>query len=139
MYTVKEIDGVVQRYTLNDLRKDFPHIAFPRNPSAELLSQYDVMIATETPKPYHNTLIEKVVRSFDADGSEVWTVEDLPLETAEANVRAQRETALADTDWYVIKALELNESVSTNVATYRQEWRDITDVVGFPFVDIPTL
>ena len=42
-------------------------------------------------------------------------------------LRNTRNKLLADTDFYVIKAKENNEEVPTNIKTYRQELRDLTE------------
>jgi hypothetical protein len=50
-----------------------------------------------------------------------------------AQIRAQRDSKLAVTDWVVIKAVETDTAVSADVATYRQALRDITAQSGFPW------
>jgi len=42
-------------------------------------------------------------------------------------LRNTRNKLLADTDFYVIKAKENNEEVPTNIKTYRQQLRDLTE------------
>ena len=42
-------------------------------------------------------------------------------------LRNLRNKLLNDTDFYVVKAKENNEEVPTNVKTYRQQLRDITN------------
>jgi len=46
--------------------------------------------------------------------------------------RAKRDLLLAETDWVVIKSLELGETVSTDMSTYRQALRDVPAQAGFP-------
>lgn len=54
-------------------------------------------------------------------------------DAAAANsIRRTRDTLLSDTDWIVIKAQETGTSVPTDMATYRQALRDITDHASFP-------
>ena len=56
-----------------------------------------------------------------------------------ASVRASRDSTLATSDWRVIKAMETGVALSTEWATYRQQLRDITGQVGFPWaVEWPT-
>jgi len=58
-----------------------------------------------------------------------WTVTELPVENASANVRAQRNQRLAETDWTQL-------SDSTNAAAwtdYRQALRDVPSQTGFPY------
>jgi len=42
-------------------------------------------------------------------------------------LRNTRNKLLSDTDFYVIKAKENNEEVLSNIKTYRQELRDLTE------------
>lgn len=126
-------------YTLDMLKTLEPSTVFPRNPTKELLANYGIVPITLTAKPSYNSMTQTLDRSFDTDGNEVWTVSDLPVEDAEANVRSARDQALADTDWYIIKSKEMDEAVPVNVLTYRQSLRDITDHVDFPYVDLPVL
>ena len=59
-----------------------------------------------------------------------------PAPTAD-QVRAERDSKLASTDWVTIKAVDassdgLGVQVPQAWATYRQALRDVTDQVGFP-------
>lgn len=57
-----------------------------------------------------------------------------------SKVRAERNRLLADTDWIVNRATELNQDIPEIYITYRQALRDITKQVGFPFdVAFPNL
>lgn len=47
-------------------------------------------------------------------------------------VRAKRDKLLSETDWYMIRQLENGTAVPTEVASYRQMLRDITDQTYFP-------
>ena len=49
------------------------------------------------------------------------------------NVRASRDTKLAETDWIVIKNLELNANIPGAWEVYRQALRDIPAQSGFPW------
>lgn len=65
-----------------------------------------------------------IVSEFDADESAAmieaqWTV-----------IRAARNKILADTDWWVMKAMETNVTISAERHAYRQALRDITDQVN---------
>ena len=53
--------------------------------------------------------------------------------------RAQRVSLLEETDWIVIKYLDIGEPVPQEWSDYRQALRDITEQAGFPGnVDWPT-
>ena len=55
-----------------------------------------------------------------------------PRATSADIVRVQRDNLIAESDWRVIKALELGETVPTDWATYRQALRDVPAQEGFP-------
>lgn len=46
--------------------------------------------------------------------------------------RHNRDQLLQKTDWYVIKAMETDTTVPSNIATYRQALRDLPTSSGFP-------
>ena len=50
-----------------------------------------------------------------------------------ANVRAQRDSLLQETDWIVIKSYERGENIPAVWELYRQALRDITAQAGFPY------
>ena len=49
------------------------------------------------------------------------------------NVRASRDSKLAESDWRVIKAVEMSTALPAEWATYRQALRDVTAQAGFPW------
>ncbi len=56
------------------------------------------------------------------------------------NVRNNRDKLLQDTDWVVIRALELNKLIPEKYFQYRQELRDIPEQTGFPWaIEWPVL
>lgn len=55
------------------------------------------------------------------------------LEAMVADVRAERNKRLAETDWVVIKALEAGTAVPADVAAKRQALRDVPQQAGFPW------
>lgn len=64
-----------------------------------------------------------------------YTVEQLPQDQAEANVRNKRDYLLQETDWMALT----DNTMSDAMASYRQALRDITDQAGFPYsVEWPT-
>lgn len=57
-------------------------------------------------------------------------------------VRADRNSRLSATDWWVTKAVELGESLTDAQRVYRQELRDITqqaDPFSIVWPEVPTL
>ena len=51
------------------------------------------------------------------------------------SVRTSRDTKLAETDWVVIKNLELNANIPGAWEVYRQALRDIPAQAGFPWTN----
>ena len=49
------------------------------------------------------------------------------------SVRATRDSKLAESDWRVIKAVEMSTAVPIEWAAHRQALRDITSQAGFPW------
>lgn len=87
--------------------------------------------------------------TIDADNKQVivvrsvvpWTQAEIDAETAAqaAQIRSQRDSKLAATDWVVVKAVETGTPVPADVAAERQQLRDITAQAGFPWaVQWPT-
>lgn len=58
-----------------------------------------------------------------------YTVEQLPQDQAETNVRNKRDYLLQETDWMALTDNTMTEAM----ASYRQALRDITDQQGFPY------
>lgn len=54
-----------------------------------------------------------------------------------AQKRADRDRALADCDWRVIRSIEISEPLDADWATYRQALRDLPQQPGFPDIDLP--
>jgi hypothetical protein len=142
---VKITNGQAQaNYTIGDLRKDHPNVSFPRNISDEVLAAYNVFRVTELPAPDYNSRTHRLVTQAPALVDGVWTVSRIAVakdqaqidnETAQvaANVRADRDKRLAETDWMVIKHLELNENIPGVWEVYRQALRDVPAQAGFPW------
>jgi hypothetical protein len=61
----------------------------------------------------------------------VFTVEQIPDEEKAGQVRAERNTKLAATDW--TQGKDIPDNVSSKWAAYRQALRDITGQEGFPW------
>jgi hypothetical protein len=67
----------------------------------------------------------------------VFTVEQIPDEEKAGQVRAERNTKLAATDW--TQGKDIPDNVSSKWAAYRQALREITAQAGFPWgVQWPT-
>jgi hypothetical protein len=71
----------------------------------------------------------QVLRVRDMTAEEITQRND----TQAAQVRAQRDTKLAETDWIVTKNLELNANIPGAWEVYRQALRDVPTQAGFPW------
>jgi hypothetical protein len=142
---VKITNGQAQaNYTIGDLRRDHSNVSFPRNISDDVLAAYNVFRVTELPAPDYNSRTHRLVTQAPALVDGVWTVSRVAVakdqaqidnETAQAaaNVRADRDKRIAETDWMVIKHLELNENIPGVWEVYRQALRDVPAQAGFPW------
>jgi hypothetical protein len=142
MLLVKISNGEVDQYpyTLNDLRREHSHTSFPKTISEETLAKYGVYSVTVPAQPNYDYLVQSPVLStvpyLDVDSWKLsYTVEDQPQEIAEENIRNKRNQLLDDTDWMATS----DNTLSAEMATYRQALRDITSQRGFPYeVEWPT-
>jgi hypothetical protein len=95
--------------------------------------------------------IDPITQSVTRDGGEYidgrwqykWRVDELtPEQVAEnaaekerkavATAKAKRNNLLSDSDWVVIKSLEVGAPAPAEWATYRQALRDVPQQEGFP-------
>jgi len=70
------------------------------------------------------------------DGTQVnrvFTVEAIPDAEKASQVRAERDSKLAETDWVTIRAMDTGTAMSAEWSAYRQALRDITAQAGFPW------
>lgn len=140
MYRVRS-DGSLK--TQGEIRQMYPNTSFPKTWTPELVEELGLDPVFETPAPtttIYQTAFKDGVEQ-DAKGNWVWkwTVSELDAEAKAAKdaeaakaVRAQRDRLIAETDWLVIKNLELNQNVPGKWEVYRQDLRDIPQQAGFP-------
>lgn len=124
-------------YTVGDLRRDNPKTSFPKNVPITILANYGVLPVVHAEQPAYDPLVQTLKRDdmptrVNNEWTIGYTVENLPQEQAEANVRRRRDDKLAATDWRVIKAYETSSNLPAEWELYRQALRDITTQVGFP-------
>ena len=67
-----------------------------------------------------------VVQTLDDEGKAAKDIE------VANTVRADRNQRLSDTDWMVVKALEIGIPVTDEIKAYRQSLRDVPVQIGFP-------
>ena len=133
MLYLKAIDNVVEKYpySLGQLRKDNPHTSFPRQPSLDGLAEFNMYPVTEVTPTLADG--EKLVKTWTPTlVSGEWilphqavakTVEDLATESevAWANLRDQRNTLLAETDW----TASTDVTMTAEMTEYRKLLRDL--------------
>ena len=137
---IKLTNGVPEKYTIGQLRKDNPNVSFPRDIPLETLASYNVYPLTVEDRPSYNSLIEDTVLNTPTEVDGAWTqsysVVQKPQEDVEINIRRQRNNLLSESDWTQVADAPVDKAAW---ATYRQALRDITDQEGFPFnVRFPT-
>ena len=140
---IKLTNGVPEKYTIGQLRRDNPQVSFPKSIPDATLAGYGVYPLTTTNSPqvnYTKNIVEGTPDFVEGVWVQSWDiVEATPEEISsriskqEAFIRSKRDSLISDTDWHVVKAYERSEAISNELADYRQTLRDITEEVGFPW------
>ena len=137
---IKITDGTPAIYPLANLSSDNPQTSFPRNITDELLATYNIYPFTRSDIPTFDPLVSELQDgnfSQDSDGnwSLSYRVVNYPTDLASNSVRYERNFLLQQTDYLALS----DNTLSTEMVTYRQALRDITSQSGFPFnVNWPT-
>jgi hypothetical protein len=149
MLLVKTSNGQIEQfpYTLGDLRRDNPNTSFPKKIGDAILASYGIYHVMPETQPEYDSLVQTLVRDPEPHNNETavneetgetyktgrwvigYTVNNKPQDQAETNVRNKRDRLLSDTDWMALS----DNTMSTEMATYRQALRDITAQEGFPY------
>ena len=120
-------------YTLDQLKRDNPNVSFPQTISSETLASYNVFPVTLTEPPAHDQLVELVTTAnptlVDGVWTQAWTKVNRTQEEASSNIRAERDSRILATDYLALS----DQTLSTDMATYRQALRDVPSQSGFPF------
>jgi len=133
---LKLTNGQPEKYSIGQLRRDNPQTSFPRDIPADMLAEFDVYKVKQTPAPEIDSKTQhhsQDVQLIDGEWTQVWQAAQLPVDQAEANVRAHRDYLLQQSDWIVARSYERGEPVPADWATYRQALRDVTLQAGFPY------
>ena len=136
MTYLKAVNGVVEQYpySISRLKKDNTNVSFPKEPTDELLADWGVYPVTVAQPPVYDSSVQVIKQDApqNVNGAWMvaWIVEQLPQDTAEKNIRNQRNNLLQDCDWTQVADAPVDKAAW---ATYRQELRDITDQTGFPY------
>ena len=140
---VKITNGLAETFTVSQFRKAHPQTSFPQNIPERLLAEYGFypLRKTERPSaPYTKTVREAPPEQIDGQWVQVWQIIDASSEEVEKNraeqeaaVRLKRDSLLRQSDWLVLRAQEIGESLSPDWADYRRALRDISKQSDFPF------
>lgn len=142
---VKATNGTVDQfpYTIGQLRRDNPNVGFPKRINEDALALYDTYPVNEEDQPSFNARTQNLERDANPTLENGvwtigWTVTDKSADEIQdyddnvaANNRQTRDEKLAETDFYALSDV----TMSTEMATYRQALRDITDHANFPNLD----
>ena len=137
------VNGAVSQYpyTIGMLRRDNPNTSFPKKPSDALLEDFGLFRVAKVESPaYDHT--KNIAEGTPVLTNSVWTqvwnetnasAEEIAERTANEGVvvRAKRDQLLADTDYLALS----DNTLTTEMTTYRQALRDITAHADFPYLD----
>jgi hypothetical protein len=157
---IKLTNGIPEKYSIGQLRRDNPQVSFPKNIPDATLVEYDVFPLKATPQPEvdytknvaEGTPVKQRVRNPDGtfvpdnpetpqneawEWVQVWDVTDATDEEVEqrteqqaAQVRAERNQRLSDSDWTQVADAPVDQQAW---AAYRQELRNVPQQSGFPW------
>jgi len=128
-------------YSIGHLRRDNRNTSFPRNPSEQMLADWNVFPVKDRPAPAFDPATENCNQTNPTleNGEWVMTWQVSPasaeeiaerLERKSLDARQQRNQLLADCDWTQLSDAPVSSSAWAN---YRQELRDIPEQEGFPW------
>ena len=138
---VKIVNNSVAKfpYNIGDLKKENPNISFPNPINENALAGFNVYPVTPIAAPEFDSRTHRVIQGVElVDGkwTQKWTLQDLPEEQARANIRAERNRRLINSDWTQLSDSSVDSTVWLD---YRQALRDITNQAGFPWnINWPT-
>jgi hypothetical protein len=142
---VKITNGQVAAYpyTVGDLRRDNPNTSFPKNVPAATMAAFGMFPVGYEAAPDFDPMTHRIQNSNVPElknGEWVLTKTVVAL-TAEqiadrdaakaSEVREKRANLLAETDYLALS----DNTLTTEMATYRQALRDITSHANFPYLD----
>ena len=141
MYTRIVNNIPVWPYTIAQLKADEPGTSFPAEISNDLLSEYGVHLVIIDSKPattYQQDAVRVDPVLEDGKWVQHWQIVDVDSDVAQERfdqecviVRARRNALLLESDW--TQARDIPDNIANLWQPYRQQLRDITDQLGFPF------
>jgi hypothetical protein len=140
MYRVRSTGEVKSQ---GEVRSLYPNTSFPSQWTPSLVEDLGLDPVFETPAPtvtrYQTAYKDGTEQDSKGNWVWKWSISEMDDEAKAAKdaeaakaVRADRDKRIAETDWIVIKNLELNQNVPGVWEVYRQELRDVPAQAGFP-------
>lgn len=133
MYAKVENNQVVKYpYNNADIRKDNPNVSFPDTLSDAVLASIGAVKVAAVAAPAFDNKTHRLLENNpvleNGIWKQSWQVVELSVEQASANIRADRDRRLAETDWRFRS--DMNPSQAW--VDYCQALRDIPQQAGFP-------
>lgn len=139
MYVRVLEDDVIYPYSLYQLRDDYPNTSFPTDLPNGVLADFGVFSVVSTEQPtvdYTKNLIDSVAQVGDT-WNQVWVTQEASDQEKQErtdfqanSVREQRNELLAESDWTQLADAPVDKNAWS---VYRQQLRDLTEQVGFPW------
>jgi hypothetical protein len=136
---IKVINEIPISYSIEQLRYENPNISFPINISNEILARFDVYPCSLQEIPSINDKTQKIEEGDIIKENGNWikswniidkTQEEIDIwtETKSLDAKAKRNILLSETDHFALS----DNTLTPEMAEYRQALRDITQQDGFP-------
>lgn len=114
MYALIQNGEVIQYpYSLADLRSDNPGTSFPKNPSEDVLAEWNVFPVLATPEPPFNSTTQRAIwgAPVNVDGIWIhtWEVIDRPQDEVDAIIYSKRQSSSLTPMQFRLNLLEINE------------------------------
>ena len=130
--------GIVK--TEQEFRNQYPNMSLPDPMQDNVLDELGYDRIRPGVQPSFSLPYQYVYRNGEEQISGIWT-EKWSVGTgvtatidakAAYDVRVERDSKLAKTDWLVTKSVDTGVSIGSSWKTYRQELRDLPNISGFP-------
>ena len=121
-------------------RSQYSNVSFPDPMQDAILDEMGYDRIRPGVQPSFSVPYQYVYRNGEEQISGIWTEKwsvgigvtaDIDASVA-YQVRGERDSKLAKTDWLVIKSVDTGVSMGSSWTTYRQELRDLPNSSGFP-------
>lgn len=139
---VKAINGVVEAFPYGafELMRDNPNTSFPEQMSDEVLARFNIypVAIQDIPKPFDPITQNAIMLNpafVDESWVQTWSIANATdteveqrLISLSNDIRETRNMLLSKTDWTALT----DNTMTPEMAFYRQALRDITKQSGFP-------